>query len=438
MGELSKDNLLRSWKEIASYLGCDVRTCHRWEDDRGMPVHRAQGAESKSPVFAYKDELDRWFQGTFKNSNPSAERAPAGRPWLKWAAAGAIVLSLAGVYFQFGMRRVRRQPADFTIDGSYLVILDKQKRETWRYDTKLDDLMPESFFRERFQAMRQVPYDSFPSLVITDIDGDGGNEVLFAPKRNGEQTGMSWLICLDRNKKERWRFEAGRELKCGERTFSPDYRITGFVCRDLNGDGQLETLVFAYHKPDWPCQMAVLDSSGRMVGEYWNAGYLSYPAFGDIDGDGREELVVVGVNNEYKGGCLIVFDTRRISGASPQTGKYACEKMGPGSELYYVTVPYADVSAALGQAVVGLSYVYFTGNGRISATYSNGVYYEFDFDLTCAQVYSGHGYELDHEKMAQEGKVTSVLGDEYMQEFHEGIRYWNGAAMVPEPSMVRR
>ncbi len=37
-------------------------------------------------------------------------------------------------------------------------------------------------------------------------------------------------------------------------------------------------------------------------------------------GDGREELIVVGVNNEYRGGCLIVFDTRRISGASPQTG----------------------------------------------------------------------------------------------------------------------
>ena len=73
MGEISKDNLLRSWKEIAAYLGCDVRTCHRWETDRGMPVHRAEGAETKSPVFAYKDELDRWFQGTFKNSPTAAK-----------------------------------------------------------------------------------------------------------------------------------------------------------------------------------------------------------------------------------------------------------------------------------------------------------------------------------------------------------------------------
>ena len=69
MDELSKDNLLRSWKEISAYLGCDVRTCHRWEANHGMPVHRAEGGETRSPVFAYKDELDAWFRETFKSSN---------------------------------------------------------------------------------------------------------------------------------------------------------------------------------------------------------------------------------------------------------------------------------------------------------------------------------------------------------------------------------
>jgi hypothetical protein len=35
MAELSKVNLLRSWKEIAAHLGIDARTCYRWEDSRG-------------------------------------------------------------------------------------------------------------------------------------------------------------------------------------------------------------------------------------------------------------------------------------------------------------------------------------------------------------------------------------------------------------------
>ena len=118
MGELSKDNLLRSWKEIAAYLGCDIRTCHRWEHDRGMPVHRAEGGETKSPVFAHKDELDAWFRETFKSSNGPREGLGNGRTWLKWAAGGMIVLALAGAFLLFRGARVRRQPADFAIDGS--------------------------------------------------------------------------------------------------------------------------------------------------------------------------------------------------------------------------------------------------------------------------------------------------------------------------------
>ncbi len=82
MGGISQDNLLRSWKEISAYLGCDVRTCHRWETDRGMPVHRAEGAGTKSPVFAYKDELDALVPGDVQEleSAPAETALRAGPP----------------------------------------------------------------------------------------------------------------------------------------------------------------------------------------------------------------------------------------------------------------------------------------------------------------------------------------------------------------------
>ena len=107
MSEISNGNLLRSWKEIAAYLGCDVRTCHRWEANHGMPVHRAEAGGRKSPVFAYKDELDRWFRGTFRNGH-SNHKAGRGRPWLIWALGGAAILVLAATYFDFMGKPVRR------------------------------------------------------------------------------------------------------------------------------------------------------------------------------------------------------------------------------------------------------------------------------------------------------------------------------------------
>ena len=55
------DDLLESWKEIATFLGKGVRTVVRWEKTEGLPVHRHLH-ERRSSVFAYKSEVGAWWQ----------------------------------------------------------------------------------------------------------------------------------------------------------------------------------------------------------------------------------------------------------------------------------------------------------------------------------------------------------------------------------------
>jgi len=182
----------------------------------------------------------------------------------------------------------------------------------------------------------------------------------------------------------------------------------------------------------------VLDSSGKMIGEFWNAGYLRELTYHDINGDGREELIVVGVNNEYRGGCLIVFDTRNISGSSPQTGEFVCGGLGPGSELFYVTTPYTDVANASDLYVCGFQDIDITGNNWIRGTSAEGLIYEFDFDLECLQVGWGHGYLIRHEALVEAGKLASVLDETYRDALLKGIRYWNGSEWTATPSRNAR
>jgi TolB-like protein len=59
---LSSKDILHSWKEISLYLDRDVRTCHRWEDELGLPVHRIDENSSRSKVFAYCKEIDQWLK----------------------------------------------------------------------------------------------------------------------------------------------------------------------------------------------------------------------------------------------------------------------------------------------------------------------------------------------------------------------------------------
>jgi hypothetical protein len=57
--EPSASDRLDSWKEIAAYLKKSVRTVHRWEPEKGLPVRRHLH-QSSGTVYAFKSELDTW------------------------------------------------------------------------------------------------------------------------------------------------------------------------------------------------------------------------------------------------------------------------------------------------------------------------------------------------------------------------------------------
>ncbi len=124
---------LVSWKEIAVFLNRAERTVKRWEQERGLPVHRIPGGERGS-VFAYPHELREWLlcgdpardaaNGDEESqaeeelqsddedaASPSDRRqiayaqsgaiAPVGgkkiaRPWMMGAVASAAVIAMAG------------------------------------------------------------------------------------------------------------------------------------------------------------------------------------------------------------------------------------------------------------------------------------------------------------------------------------------------------
>jgi hypothetical protein len=57
---MSERKVLNSWKEIASYLERGVRTVQRYETHFDLPVRHMQGT-TRSSVYAFADEIDRWL-----------------------------------------------------------------------------------------------------------------------------------------------------------------------------------------------------------------------------------------------------------------------------------------------------------------------------------------------------------------------------------------
>jgi tetratricopeptide (TPR) repeat protein len=92
------DRRLRGWKEIGNWLGVDERTVKRWEQQRGLPVHRVPG-EARAPVYAFAAELARWMEAP----EPAVEvpiaavPPPSPRPRWPWVVLGALLAAVLAV-----------------------------------------------------------------------------------------------------------------------------------------------------------------------------------------------------------------------------------------------------------------------------------------------------------------------------------------------------
>ena len=66
---------LTGWKEIGNFVGRGVRTVQRWTTELELPVHRIRNSP-RSPVFAFKSELDWWMRKRAMDNGSTHQLVP--------------------------------------------------------------------------------------------------------------------------------------------------------------------------------------------------------------------------------------------------------------------------------------------------------------------------------------------------------------------------
>ncbi len=427
-----KNDLLSSWKEIAAYLDCDVRTAHRWEKTYGLPVHRL-GKGSHARVFAYEHELEAWLRRKSEGEDEDKQRIF----WAKIISILAVLIIMVGIgHFIYNYVTFDREPYDFEINQKQLTILNQEGQELWRHDFPIEQNLSEEHYRSHFQNRQYaVGRTRLPVIQFKDINQDGHKEVLFAvtyPVVNGK------FYCFSYKGDKLWSIDPGRELTFGSKVYLDEYRFSKFLSDDLTGDGFAEILLSSIHTPEFPTQLLLLNHEGKQLGAYWHSGRISDFVFEDIDGDGIKDIIIGGVNNQFDCPFLAVFDSEKISGCSPNTGEYACAALEPGSEKYYIRLPLTKIGEAVGPHET-CSRIMNRGAGIWSVTTSpTSLQYRFDEDFRILEVRDSHAFEMQFREARQKGYVSGELNQAYLDSLKDRVRYYDGENWGTEPAMRNR
>jgi hypothetical protein len=282
--------------------------------------------------------------------NPDPAPAPPSAPVVPEAPAKArrsmafILLTLscvvvigAGIAIASRLFGADSQPQFGRLDGGALAIMNAEGGELWR------KRFPDGFSRRFYeQGLEQ-------RIWFGDLNGDGRAEVLFLYQPSGApEEHSTTLICYSDHGQEKWRWTPGKDLP--EVGGSPAYFVTerlGVLKPTANG--QRRIVVSSHHHLFYPNQIALVDSQGKTVSEYWHSGMLEYMTVADLDGDGREEIVASGISNGYREATLIVIDADHLSGASIEAARPELQihGMGLAHERLRLVFPRSDLNLEL-------------------------------------------------------------------------------------------
>ena len=159
---MSAREVLDSWKEISAYLCRDVRTCRRWEEQLGLPVHRLNGSP-KARVRAYKDEIDRWLEMKL-HEREIVKSAPAFlRRWPVFAALVSLsVIAVLG-WRSISSGRPRFVPSETPPAIAVLPFVNGTGEEGLNY---LRESVPDRLIRDLQKSSEKLRVFSFD--VVTD------------------------------------------------------------------------------------------------------------------------------------------------------------------------------------------------------------------------------------------------------------------------------
>ena len=326
-----------------------------------------------------------------------------------------------------------REPASIDVIKDTMMVYNKKHELLWTH-------------KEAFE-FRPFPGKEW---IFEDLDGNGDKELICAINRRDSEISTSWVACYSKRGKKLWEYFPGQRIRTDSREYSDKYLARPVDIVDIGQKRRKGLLVGASHSPWHPYKLALLNSEGKPLGEYWNAGHLYHPSTiqADLDGDGVKEVIIGGQNNGFDKACLVVLDPRHFEGTSPQEGVsrgYRFLDLPPGKEKYYLLFP-QSILCALFETRNFVREIHLLENEKklevIVQEYADVIaggkdyllHYVLDYQMRVLECIP-QDYYLSKLKELKTLKIISDVTREDIDRYKNQVLYWDGRRWTGKPAM---
>jgi serine/threonine-protein kinase len=279
------------------------------------------------------------------------------------AAAATLAVAAVAAGTIAAMHMQRREPVAVRVIGADAIVNDSRGRELWR---------------------RPISPETTSPSVIADLLGDRRPEVVLAVnERDADRQPRSRIAVFDAAGAEVTSFAPLVEtLARSYPDFASSANTPVLAAPDLDGDGRAELVWTALHGLWYPSEFGVWSphrslQPGPVLA---NSGHLREPVAADLDGDGKSELVAVGLNNPM--GFQVVLVTVRpvlapngwsfASSVSPDQAHLAASTLQSVSQAALTYSPLGELAGGAEVLSAGRNGILLKVEGRELRLDTNG------------------------------------------------------------------
>ena len=347
---------------------------------------------------------------------------------------GLAILSLAAFLMTRDARDTNPSFVHINSEQGMVEVYNRQREKLWQLPgIDLSHAVDPNFYT---QSQR---------VGAVDIKGDGKSDVLCCVTLGGPADQPHNGFSIFSSKKELVAFVSfSRNIRYRGIEYPSNLATNAFVV-GRGVEGQRDLYVSALNARS-PMVLARLNARGEVLAEYWHFGHLPLLLMADVDGDGKEELILGGVDDteDDRGGrfpVIVILDPDKIQGVTESPATLGFGKMAATAEKCCIRIPVTDLEQAINApgTVTDMNQVTFNDrpalsfwvkqrlNGEIAVAFE----YIFSRDLQILAVRSSGPSEILHGRLVQERKISGKIDSSYLETLRRGVVYWDGGRWSP-------